>query len=237
MLNICHTCHSLAARTVTAGLLALAALAPGCGGKPPLAPTPPPPFTPPVVLPPSFAPPVVTGLSESLGSTGGGAELKIEGTGFLALEGGPVVIFGGIRAGRVSVRDSTAIFTTVPPHEAGLVDIVVSNPDGQSARLVNAYTYASPDSFDPNGEWEGGAQTGHVLFRFTIQNSRLIAISCDSSGTVSFSPAPPVSNGEFAFSREDGVAIAGRLVSPRDAIGTINLAPCTNSDWFARKQL
>jgi hypothetical protein len=45
-----------------------------------------------------------------------------------------------------------------------------------------------------------------------------------------------VSHGEFAFSREDGVAIAGRLVSPRDAIGTINLAPCTNSDWFARKR-
>jgi len=179
---------------------------------------------------------LVTALSESLGSTGGGAEVKIEGTGFQGQEGGPVVIFGGVRATRVSVTGTTAIFATVPPHAAGLVDLVVSNPDGQSVLLANAYTYASPDSFDPNGEWEGGAQTGHVLFRFTIQNSRLTAVSCDSSGTVSFSPAPSVRNGGFAFSREDGVAIAGRLVSARDAIGTINLAPCTNADWFARKQ-
>jgi hypothetical protein len=51
---------------------------------------------------------------------------------------------------------------------------------------------------------------------------------------VSFLPAPPVSNGEFAFSREDGVAIAGRMVSAGYAIGTINLAPCTNADWFAK---
>lgn len=230
-----HTRRSTFVRSGTALLLALAGLAPGCGanGKPPVTPLSPS-LSPPVS--PSFAPPVVTGLSESLGSTGGGAEVKIEGTGFLALEGGAVVTFGGVRAPRVSVVGTTAIFTTAPAHAAGLVDLVVSNPDGQSGRLANAYTYASPDSFDWNGEWEGGAQTGHVLFRFTIQNSRLTTVSCDTSGTVSFSPAPPVSNGEFAFSREDGVAITGRLVSPRDAIGTIHLAPCTNSDWFARKQ-
>ncbi|MGE5837829.1 MAG: IPT/TIG domain-containing protein [Acidobacteriota bacterium] len=229
MSNASHTRHPLLPRTVTAGLLALVGLAPGCGGKPLLGPSPP---------LQSLAPPVVTALSESLGSTGGGAEVKIEGTGFLDLEGGPVVIFGGVRASRVSFMGTTTIFATVPAHAAGRVDLVVSNPDGQSGRLANAYTYASPDSFDSNGEWEGTSQTDgfRLRFRFFIQNSKVTAVSCDTSGTVSLSPAPSVSNGEFAFSGDDGVAITGRLVSPRDAIGTINLAPCPNSDWSARKQ-
>jgi hypothetical protein len=180
----------------------------------------------------------VTALSEILGSTAGGAEVKIEGTGFLDAEGGAVVSFGGVWASKITHIGTTTILATVPAHAAGLVDIVVTNPDGQSARLADAYTYASPDSFDSNGEWEGTFRMGQFefRFRFTIQNSRLTEVSCHTSGPVSFSPAPTVSNGEFASSRADGVAIAGRLVSPRDAIGTLNLAPCTNSAWSARKQ-
>ncbi len=236
MSNTSHPRHRLLARTVTAGLLALVGLAPGCG-RPSLGPSPSPPPSP-SPQPQPLASPVVTALSESLGSTGGGAEVRIHGSGFLNLEGGAVVIFGGVRAPQVSFVSSTTITATVPPHAAGLVDLIVSNPDGQSGRLADAYTYVSPDSFDANGEWEGRSRTDHfeLRFRFTIQNSRLTAVACDSSGTVSFSPAPSVRNGEFAFSRGDGVGIAGRLVSPRDAIGTINLAPCMNSEWFARKQ-
>ena len=163
--------------------------------------------------------------------------MKIEGTGFLDGEGGAVVIFGGVYSPKVSHVGTTIILATAPPHAAGLVDLVVGNPDGQSARLADAYTYASAGSFDSNGEWEGTSRTDHVefRFRFTVRANRLTAVSCDTSGNVSFSPAPPVSNGEFAFAREDGVAIAGRLVSPGRAIGTVNLAPCTKSEWFARK--
>lgn len=180
---------------------------------------------------------MVTALSEGLGSTAGGAEVKIEGAGFLDGEGGAVVIFGGVWATKITHMGTTTILATVPAHAAGPVDLVVSNPDGQEVRLANAYTYVSPDSFDANGEWEGRSRTNHVefLFRFTIQNSRLTAVSCGTSETVSVSPAPPVNNGEFSFSR-DGVAIAGRLVAPRDAIGTINLARCPNTEWSARKQ-
>ncbi len=247
MSNTRCTRHTLVARTVTAGLLALVGLVPGCGT--PLAPTPRPPSggpsspgppSPSPSPPTSFAPPVVTAVSERLGSTAGGAEVKIEGTGFLDAEGGAVVIFGGVRAPKVTHIGTTTILATVPAHAAGPVDLVVSNPDGQEVRLANAYTYASPDSFDANGEWEGTSRRDQVgfqfPFRFTIQNGRLTAASCDTSGTVRFSPAPPVSHGEFASSRADGVAIAGRLVSPREAIGTLNLAPCTNSAWSARKQ-
>ncbi len=213
MANTHRTRHPLVGRTVTAGLLALVALAAGCNSNT-TAPAPPP--------GPSAAP-VVRSVTESRGSTGGGAVVKIEGTGFLDGDGGAVVIFGGVYASGVSHSGTSVIFATVPAHAAGLVDVVVSNPDGQSARLADAYTYVSPDSFDPNGEWNG--QTGQVIFRFTVENNRLTTVSCGTSGTVSFSPAPLVSNGEFAFSREDGVAIAGRMVTAGYAIGTINLGP------------
>jgi hypothetical protein len=91
-------------------------------------------------------------LSESRGSTTGGAEVRIEGTGFLAAEGGAVVYFGEARAPKVTHIGTTIILTTVPAHTAGLVDVVVVNPDGQSGRLADAYTYASLGSLDSNRE-------------------------------------------------------------------------------------
>ncbi len=225
MSNTSDTRHSLVARTVTTGLLAFVGLTAGCGASA-LGPTP----------SPSFAGLMVTSLSDSIGSTGGGAEVTIEGIGFLKNDGGPVVLFGGAHAWRVSLRGSTTIVAKVPPHPAGPVEVVVSNPDGQTARLAGAYTYVSPDSLDSNGEWEGRSLTDHLdfTFRFVIQNNRLTGVSCGTSGMV-FVPAPSLSNGEFAFFQGDGVVIAGRLVSAREATGTINLAPCTKSDWVARK--
>lgn len=222
-----HPRHPLIGRTVTAGLLALVGLLPACNSKSVTEPPPPRPVP----------APTVTSVTESRGSTGGGAEVRIVGTGFLDGEGGAVVIFGGVHAPRVSHSGTTVIYATVPAHAAGLVDLVVSNPDGQTTTLANAYTYVSPDSFEPNGEWIGRAASGAVEFRFVVENRKLTAVSCGTSGLVSFSPAPTVSNGEFTFSREGGVVIAGRLVSAGYAIGTINLAPCTNADWFAASVL
>ena len=228
MANTSYTCHASVARTVTIGLLAVAGLTPGCDGRPPTAPPPPP--------APRSAP-VVTALSESLGSTGGGAEVRIEGTGFLDFgnDGGLVVTFGGVLA-RIAEMSSTAIVTTVPAHEAGLVDVVVLNPDGQSGRLAGGYTYASPDTFDLNGEWEGRALRGEVLFRFSIRNNTLTAMTCDTSGSVDVLPAPSVAGGEFSFTGTDGVAVSGRFVSPTNAIGLATLAPCVNFDWVAGKK-
>ena len=229
--------HPKVARSVTAGLFVLLALTPGCSEKPFIAPTPvPAPRPAPGPTTGPFAAPVVTSVSGSAGSIGGGARIEIYGTGFLGGEGGPVVIFGGAHSPNVFLVNATALVVTVPPHAAGVVDIVVSNDDGQSASLANAYTYVSPDSFDPNGEWEGWAANGHLLLHFTIEDGKLTAVSCDSSGTRNFSPAPSVSHGEFAFSLKDSAIFAGRLVTEGDAIGTINLAPCTTTEWFARKQ-
>jgi hypothetical protein len=126
------------------------------------------------------------------------------------------------------------ILVTAPAHVAGSLDVVVTNADGQTGRLAGGYTYASPQSFDFNGTWRGDHDGTPI--RFTIEHGTLTSVGCGTSATLTLSPPPPVSNGEFSLSRGDGVAVSGRIVSALAAIGTINIAPCTATIWFAEKE-
>ena len=84
--------------------------------------------------------PTVSGLSPATGSQAGGTVVTITGTGFLS---GATVKFGGTAATNVSVT-ATSITATTPAHAVGKVDVVVTNPDSQSATLTQAFTYAVP---------------------------------------------------------------------------------------------
>jgi hypothetical protein len=64
-------------------------------------------------------------------------EVGISGTGF---QTGATVTFGD-PATNVRVVSDTFILATAPPRAAGAVDVVVTNPGGQTARLGGAYTY------------------------------------------------------------------------------------------------
>lgn len=69
------------------------------------------------------------------------------------------VTFGGVAATNIRFTDTNTIIATVPAHLAGTVDVVVTNADGQSDTLENAYTYTSPTvtSITPNsGGTDGG---------------------------------------------------------------------------------
>jgi hypothetical protein len=124
-----------------------------------------------------------------------------------------------------------------PAHAVGTVDVVVSNPGGQSGQLTGGYTYASPQTFDFNGNWSGFGNAGQdIPIRFTIQNNVLTSVSCDTFATLTFSPSPSVNNGEFSFSRDDGVGVTGKIVSVSTAVGTIDLAPCSATRWGATRE-
>jgi hypothetical protein len=66
-----------------------------------------------------------------------GSPVRITGSGFSS---GATVTLGGV-ATNVVVVNSTVITATTPVDSAGTVDVVVTNPSGQSARLTGAYTY------------------------------------------------------------------------------------------------
>jgi hypothetical protein len=71
------------------------------------------------------------------GPTGGVMDIRIEGTGFVQ---GAMVSFGDGAAAVTSVNWS-AITVNVPAHPVGVVDVLVSNPGGQSTTLPAAFTY------------------------------------------------------------------------------------------------
>jgi len=85
--------------------------------------------------------PTLTGVSPTLGPTAGGTSVTLTGQNFLS---GAAVTFGGVAATSVVVVSATQITATTPPHAAGAVSVVVTNPNGQSATLANGFTYTAP---------------------------------------------------------------------------------------------
>lgn len=84
--------------------------------------------------------PTISGISPNSGSLAGGNTVTITGTNFVQ---GLLVFFGGQLASNIQVLSSTTILVTVPPvaNSAGVVDVVVQNPDGQKSILNSGYTY------------------------------------------------------------------------------------------------
>lgn len=190
------------------------------------------PVGPPSSPPPSpqpLAAPSITQVSPSVGSAGGGTIVKIVGTGFTS---GTVVTFDGITVPRRSVSPATLsvqFLGEAPEHAAGTVDVVVTNPDGQSHRLEAGYTYAPRGSFDMDGVWTGftdnGTDTG---VEFEIKNNRLISATCAYEVYLPFvfSEPVPIENGEFRLTADDGATLSGRVVSGSEIMGAINFPLC-----------
>jgi uncharacterized repeat protein (TIGR01451 family) len=87
-------------------------------------------------------PTVTSPLAPDHGDTTGGTPVTITGSGFVS--GGSLgVTFGGTSATSVSAVNSTTITCVTPAHTAGLVDVVVTNGDGQPATAFNSFTFGT----------------------------------------------------------------------------------------------
>ena len=87
-----------------------------------------------------LAPPGVTTIVPDTGPTAGGTSVTITGTNFVT---GATVAIGGVAATGVSVDSATSITATTGAHAAGLVDVVVTNPDTQTGTLSNGFSYVT----------------------------------------------------------------------------------------------
>jgi len=101
-----------------------------------------------VSIDPSGYAPHLFRLGSSHGSTNGGDVITITGRNFDALAR---VDFGTYAATAVSVLDSTHITLTTPAQPAGVVDVVVTNSDGQSSTLTGAFRYLDPQTASGSG--------------------------------------------------------------------------------------
>jgi len=91
-------------------------------------------------------PPSITGVSPAQGPTSGGAFITLDGAAF---QSGAQVRVAGALASGITVVDPATITCVTPPASggaAGKVDLVVTNPDGQSALSASAYEYLQPSA-------------------------------------------------------------------------------------------
>lgn len=94
---------------------------------------------PPPPPPPPVPAPTVTSIAPTSGPAIGGTAVTITGADF---QSGATVTIGGAAASNVNVTSATTITATTPAGTAdAVVDVVVANPDGQSATLAGAFTY------------------------------------------------------------------------------------------------
>jgi hypothetical protein len=122
--------NTLRAPLVMASLIALLGLGPGCDS----------PWSSPVG-PSLVTPLIVTGVSPSMGVSSGGTIVQISGVG---LARGARVTFGGVAAAIDGWSPKGDIlFATTGGHGVGTVDVVVTNPGGQTGRLDRAFTYGA----------------------------------------------------------------------------------------------
>ncbi len=111
--------------------------------------------------------PTVSSLMPTSGPSTGGTAVTITGTNFVA---GATVTFGGTGATGVTVVSSTSITATTSAHAAGVVNVVVTNPDTQSATLSNGYTYLGPAPTLTSLTPTSGPSTGGTAVTITGTN-------------------------------------------------------------------
>lgn len=86
------------------------------------------------------SPPTISSLSYTVGDPAGdGQSIVINGTNLGSVT---AVTFGGTSA-TITAQTSTTVTVTLPAHAAGLVDVVVTNPDG-SDTATNGFEYWDP---------------------------------------------------------------------------------------------
>ena len=82
--------------------------------------------------------------------------MTLAGVGFRS---GASVSFDGVAA-NATVTDSTRIVVDTPAHAAGLVDVVVTNPNGQKGSLQGAYRYGPEPTFTISGDVTETTESG-----------------------------------------------------------------------------
>ncbi|MCZ6676332.1 MAG: IPT/TIG domain-containing protein [Candidatus Poribacteria bacterium] len=130
--------------------------------------------------------PILTRVEPSNGIVTGGTSLQIIGENF---QDGATVTIGGNDAIAVTFVSSTELTAQTPAGVAGDVDVVVTNPDGQSVTLSDGFTYTSLPPVIVGLNPASGSVTGGMVFTITgenFQEGAVIAIGGNAAAAVTF---------------------------------------------------
>ena len=165
---------------------------------------------------PAFAAvPTVTGLNPTSGSTLGGNNVVITGTGFTGVTGAAGVTFGGTNATSYIVNSDTTITAVAPAHAAGAADVIVTHADGASANTAaDNYNYVAPTAPTVTGlAPTGGPITGGTAVIIT-------GTGFTGATDVDFGATPAT-----AFVVQNDTQIAA--TAPAHAAGTVQVSVTT----------
>jgi hypothetical protein len=165
--------------------------------------------------------PTFTGIAPTAGQTSGGTGVTITGTGFTDAT---AVTFGGTAATSFTVNSATQITATTPAHAAaGVVDVVVSTPNGiVTGSNVYTYTYATAPTFTSiaptSGPIAGGMSVTIVGTNFVSGGSFGVTIGgasatsvvrVDASHITAVTPAGTVGAQNVTITNNDGQSVTG----------------------------
>ncbi|MBZ5537623.1 MAG: IPT/TIG domain-containing protein [Acidobacteriia bacterium] len=129
--------------------------------------------------------PSISSVSPTIGSTDGGTTVTVYGYNFIV---GATVNLGGVLATNRTVIDNTRITASSPAHAAGSVSVAVTNDDGRTGTLPNAFTYVSPPTVggvSPNfGPISGG--TAITITGANFQSGATVKLGGTPATNVSF---------------------------------------------------
>jgi hypothetical protein len=131
--------------------------------------------------------PVVTGLSASSGSTGGGTVVTITGKNFGGSAGSLAVLFGTTPATSVTILSDTQVRAVAPAHAAGTVDVFVRsgsmqpNTNGQQVFFgygTSAASAASKFTYDTGGQTPTNPTA--AADSYSVVHDRVLTVSAGS---------------------------------------------------------
>ena len=158
----------------------------------------------------------ITSISPTSGSTFGSARVQITGDGFQ--EGMTVTV--GAAATAITVTSRNSLSATVPVHDAGTVDVVVTNGAGESSRLAAGFRYVEPPALtiigiSPNrGSTEGGTSLKITGTGFNpgaeVTLDGITRTNYVQNGTTIYLTAPehPQSEVDVVVKNPDGLTVA-----------------------------
>ncbi|MCS5496863.1 IPT/TIG domain-containing protein [Cnuibacter physcomitrellae] len=163
--------------------------------------------------------PTITGIVPDRGPETGGTTVVLTGTDFT---GATEVTFGGVPAADYTVDSDTQITAVTPAHAPGVVDVVVTNPAGDSAGFdFEFFDVADITGVDPDAGPEAGG------------NTVVITGTCFTGATaVLFGAAPATSFTVDSDTQITAVVPAGTGTVDVTVVGAGDCGTATDDDGY-----
>ncbi|MBS1151119.1 MAG: hypothetical protein H6Q89_2817 [Myxococcaceae bacterium] len=176
-------------------------------------------------------PPALLSLSPARGAALGGTAITLMGTGFFT---GALVKVGGVDATDVIVVSATQLTARTPAGAAGVVEVRVTNPDGQSTSLPAGFTYLGAPSVSRLAPVSGPVEGGTAIIilgdgfasgsTVTIGGAAATDLMVRDTSITAVTPAHAAGTVELVVTNLDGqtatLAAAFTYQAPPDAGGS-----------------